>query len=63
MNKNATNYRICEGARIQKKHGPQSIENAKYKTKTIPKGRNDILNIKKLVIVVTKPAADLFKPE
>ena len=34
MNKtNATNYRISEGARIQKNHGPQSIENVKYKTK------------------------------
>ena len=32
-NKNATNYRIYEGARIQKKHGQQSIENVKYKTK------------------------------
>ena len=26
MNKNETNYRICEGARMQKKHGP-----AKYR--------------------------------
>ena len=30
VNKNATNYRIWEGARIQKKHGRQSIENVKY---------------------------------